>query len=50
MDIATNFELWQEYVDRYATTSKGEFDNMSVEEKLKVIVDCFGEYDSGDDE
>jgi len=39
---AENFELWAECVDPHGTITESEFDAMSIEEKIKIQVDCFG--------
>ena len=45
-EIATNWTLWQEYVDPSATMTHEEFDAMSVEQKIQIQVDCFGPEDT----
>lgn len=42
-EIAEDFGLWSEYVDPMGTTSEDEFEQMSIEEKIKIQIDCFGE-------
>lgn len=39
---ATNWILWQEYVDTNATMTREEFDAMTVAEKIAVQVEAFG--------
>ena len=39
---ATSYELWQEYVDPDGLTTRTEFDDLTVEAKLAMIVEAFG--------
>ena len=41
-EIATSYALWVEYVDADGTTTRGEFDAMTVEQKLALIEAAFG--------
>ena len=41
--IASDLNLWGEYVDPEATMTEAEFEAMSVEEKIAVQIECFGE-------
>lgn len=41
-EIATNYALWVEYVDADGTTTRAEFDAMSIEQKLALIEAAFG--------
>ena len=41
-DIATDWNLWAEYVDPGGTMTKGEFSAMPIQEKLYLMEDCFG--------
>ena len=41
-EIAGSWSLWQEYVDPQATMTESDFDNMSFDECLAMIHDCFG--------
>lgn len=36
-EIAESFKLWGEYVDPLGIDSEQDFDNMDLEEKLKII-------------
>jgi hypothetical protein len=40
--IATDFDLWREYVDRQGATSRDEFDAMSVADRIDLQVETFG--------
>ena len=42
-EIAKNFGLWGEYIDTDATMTIEEFDEMSVDEKITMIVDIWGD-------
>lgn len=39
---ATNWNLWQEYVDTNATMTREEFDALSIAEKVAMQVEAFG--------
>lgn len=41
-EIANSFELWQEFVDPYGTTSRGEFDAMSHADRVAAQAEAFG--------
>jgi hypothetical protein len=40
--IARSFQLWGEYVDPMATMTEEQFEEMEMEERLQIMVDCFG--------
>ena len=40
-EIASDFDLWGEYVDPHATMSEEEFDDGTVEERLTIIRELF---------
>lgn len=46
--IASNWDLWCEYVDTNAETDIDEFQRLTTDEKVAIQVDCFGpdEYQS----
>jgi hypothetical protein len=39
---ASNFALWQEYIDPLGTTSEDEFNAMSHADRMAQIIDTFG--------
>lgn len=41
-EIASSFELWWEYVDPYRTFSEEEFEAMSFEKRIALIVKTYG--------
>ena len=41
-EIAENHQLWAEYIDPLALDNEKAFDAMTIEEKLKIMDDCFG--------
>ena len=41
-EIATNFNLFQEYVDVNAEMTEAQFDAMTVEAREALIESCFG--------
>ena len=41
-DTASSLELWREYVDPDMTFSEKEFESMSLEERIAVIVETHG--------
>lgn len=47
--IATNYELFADYVDTAATMTKEDFEKLSVEEKIGMQTEMFGE-ESSDEE
>ena len=40
--IASDIDLWYQYIDPDRHTTQLDWDNMSHEDKVKFIVDCFG--------
>ena len=42
-DIASDWNLWAEYVDPSATMTEAEFDALPIEEKIAIQTECFGE-------
>ena len=40
--IASDWNLWAEYVDPEATMTEAEFDALPIEEKMAIQTDCFG--------
>jgi hypothetical protein len=40
--ISRNFQLWGEYVDPMATMTEEEFNETDLEQRLQIMVDCFG--------
>jgi hypothetical protein len=48
--IARNYQLWGEYVDPMATMTEEEFDALEIEDRLKIMVDCFGPEEDEDDD
>jgi hypothetical protein len=43
-DLATDYDLWQEYVDPQGTVSEEEFNAMSINELKRIIAETFGKY------
>lgn len=43
LDIASDYQLWEEYVDTMGLDSREKFDSMSIGEKIAFQVQCFGE-------
>ena len=41
-EMASNFQVWAEYVDPAAVVEEEEFEKMSVEEKVRIIESVFG--------
>ena len=41
-EIASNYSLWQQYVDTGAEMSREEFDAMSIEQRVAIQVEAFG--------
>jgi hypothetical protein len=42
-DIAGSFELWAEFVDPSATMTEAQFDDMSITDRIALIVSMFGD-------
>lgn len=50
-EIAANLNLWNEYFNTSAMMTDEEFHAMIYDERLKMLMDAFGEdSDEGDDE
>ena len=41
-EMASNFQVWAEYVDPAAVVEEKKFEEMSVEEKVQIIESVFG--------
>ena len=41
-EMASNFQVWVEYVDPAAVVEEEKFEEMSVEEKVRIIESVFG--------
>jgi hypothetical protein len=41
-ECANSWSLWQEYVDPNATMTETEFDAMTIEDRMSMMVECFG--------
>lgn len=41
-ELATNFDLWCKFVFFEEQISEREFDEMSIDEKLDILLGCFG--------
>lgn len=41
-EIAASFDLWREYVDPDATTTREEFDALDLDERLALMASTFG--------
>ena len=41
-ELATNFDFWCKFVFFEAQVSEREFDEMSIDEKLDILLGCFG--------
>lgn len=42
-EIATDYSLWIQFVDTDATMTEAEFDALTVEQKVNLQVEAFGE-------
>ena len=40
--IASDFDLWGEYYDTGATMTREEFDALTIEQRIALLVDVFG--------
>ena len=43
MELASDYNLWTEYIDRGAEMTREEFDAMTVEERVDLIHRTFDE-------
>ena len=41
-EMASNFQVWAEYVDPAAVVKEKQFEKMTVAEKVKIIESVFG--------
>ena len=41
-ELATNFDLWCKFVFFEEQVPEREFDEMSIDEKLDILLGCFG--------
>ena len=41
-EIAENYGLWGEYIDTGAEMTEAEFDTLTVDERIAIIVECMG--------
>jgi hypothetical protein len=41
-ELATSFDLWCKFVFFEEQVSEHEFDEMSIDEKLDILLGCFG--------
>ena len=42
-NVARSFKLWEEFTDPYSTMTEAEFDALTVEQRLRILTDIFGE-------
>lgn len=49
-DVAESFSLWCDYVDPMATMTKEEFDAMTIDQKVKMQEDIWGEEETEEEE
>ena len=49
-EIASNYQLWAEYVDPHATMTEKEFNRLSVAKKVKIQEDIWGPEEDEEDE
>lgn len=42
VQIAANFNLWEEYVDPDASMDQTEFDSLTLEQKVEIQIEAFG--------
>jgi len=41
--IAESWQLWAQYADPSATMTRSDFDSMSIDDRVAMLVECFGE-------
>lgn len=49
-ETASDFRLWQEFVDPDATMTESEFDAMTVDEKVALQIEAFGPEPKNDED
>lgn len=49
-EVATDYELWCDYVDPGATMTEEQFDEMTTEEKVQMQIECFGDEEQQSEE
>lgn len=42
-EIAAEFALWSDYMDPDATMTREEFDGLSIDTKIAMLAEAFGE-------
>lgn len=47
-EISNDWNLWCDYVDPDASMTEDEFDAMTVEERIQMMIEMFGEEDDED--
>ena len=48
-EIASEWNLWLDYVDPVGTMAREDFDAMPMEQKIQIQVDCFGPEETEDE-
>ena len=41
-EVATDFDLWSEYIDPQGELTRAAFNQMDVDDKIALITECFG--------
>jgi hypothetical protein len=49
-EVATDYELWCDYVDPGATMTEEQFNEMTTEEKVQMQIECFGDEEQQSEE
>ncbi len=45
-EIASNYQFWMEYIDVIGLDTKEQFESLSLQRKIDMLVQCFGVEDS----
>ena len=47
-NIARSFALWGEFTDPYSTMTENEFSAITVEQRIRILTDIFGDEEMGE--
>ena len=42
-NVARSFKLWEEFTNPYSTMTEDEFNALTVEQRIRILTDIFGE-------
>ena len=50
LQIASDYDLWEEYIDRDGHTKPHHFARMKIQTKINILIECLGPEQIEDDE